>query len=242
MYRLLTIIGLIALCQSSYSQEVNISKIELAGPDVIIHYNLIDDNIGRKYALHLYSSLDDFIQPLNLVEGDIDIDIAVGGNKKVIWHAKEEMGEDYSGDIGLELKGTVYIPFISMDGFDDIGTFKRGKDYKLVWSGGRGDNVLNFELYRGENKIHTFEERPNVGNTSLAFPSSVKPGKNYKLKISDTRNRDEVVYTGSFQVKRKIPLGIKLGISFVVGGAAGYLISKAGSKDKYIPLPILPSR
>jgi len=242
MKRLLLLAGLLGLYQIGSTQEINISKIELAGPDVVIHYNLIDDNLDRKYALHLYSSLDDYIQPLALVAGDIDIDISVGGNKKVIWHAKEEMGEEFTGDVGLELKGSVYIPFISMDGFDDIGTFKRGKPYNLVWSGGRGDNVLNFELYRGENKIHSFEERPNVGNTALSIPTGVKPGKNYKLKISDTRNRDEVVYTGTFQLKRKIPLGLKLGITFVLGGAAGYFISRAGQKEKNIPLPILPSR
>ena len=220
------------------AQEVIISKIQLQERDVIIHYELRDPILERKYSLFLYTSNDNYILPLEKVSGDIGVDIAVGGNKKVVWHAGEEQGDSFKGDLAFELKGSVYVPFIFFDGFEDYEEFKRGKPYDLVWSGGRGDNILNFELYRGENKVHVFEERPNIGGTSLVIPTRIKAGKNYRLKISDKRNRDEVVYTSEFTIKRKVPLLLKVGTIFSVGVAAGILLRP----DELIPLPAVPSR
>ncbi len=107
------------LFTEAFAQEVNITKLERNGSNVIVHYELIDEDRDRRYSLHLYSSLDNYVQPLKLVDGDIGIDIAVGANKKAIWWAEEELGQDFNGGVSLELQGTIYIPFIAMDGFED---------------------------------------------------------------------------------------------------------------------------
>ncbi|WP_339792197.1 MAG: hypothetical protein ACMVP2_07190 [Imperialibacter sp.] len=224
------------------AQEVVITKIQLKDHEAIISYDLKDDILERRYALFLYSSHDNFIQPLEKVSGDVGVNLSVGGNKKIVWRPKEEFGDDFIGNLSFELKGSVYVPFIFLDGFEDYKELKRGKPYDLVWSGGRGDNVLNFELYKGENKIAVFEERPNVGNTKLTLPVKVKPGKDYRLKISDKRNRDEVVFTSEFTVRRKIPLALKLGAFFTVGVATGLLINQLTQEDPIIPAPGLPTR
>ena len=208
------------------AQEVTITQVELqANGDVLVHYNLQDERLDRKYSLYLYTSADNYIQPLEKVSGDVGVDLSVGGNKTMVWHAKEELGETFKGGVSLELKGSIYVPFIALDVFDDYKVFKRGKPYDVTWTGGRGDNVLNFELYRGDEKVKVLEERPNVGNTTIVIPSDVKPGR-YKFKISDSRNKDEVVYTLDFIVKRKVPLVLKLGL---VAGAAGAIGFAAGS-------------
>jgi hypothetical protein len=214
------------------AQEVAIAKVELlSSGDVVIHYNLSDENTDRRYALYLYTSTDNFIQPLELVEGDVGVNLSVGERKTIIWHAKEELGADFVGGLSLELKGNLYVPFISMDSFEDYKVFKRGKAYDLTWTGGRGDNILNFELYQGNEKVKVFEERPNVGNTTLVIPKDVKPGE-YRFKISDSRNRDEVVFTSNFQVKRKVPLAVTIGSGVVVGGAAVALIQLLGTGEE----------
>src|SRR6478609_1551450 len=147
------------------AQDVKITQMELqANGDVHVSYNLKDDRVDRKYSLYLYASADNYIQPLQKVGGDVGVNLTVGENKKLIWRAKEELGETYKGSVSLELKGSIYVPFIALDGFDDYKSFKRGKPYDVTWTGGRGDNVLSFELYQGENKVKVFEERPNVGN------------------------------------------------------------------------------
>jgi len=229
--------------QPSLAQEVKIEKVELQGNNVVIHYNLLDQNTDRKYSLHLYTSRDNYVQPMEMVDGDIGVDISVGENKKVIWNVNKEFGEDFQGDLAIELKGTIYIPFVSLDGFEQYEVLKRGKPYDFTWSGGRGDNVLNFELYRGETKVKVFEERPNVGNTQLTIPTDVKPGKGYWFKISDKRNRDEVVHTGTFVVQRKLPLILKVGLGAIVVGVTGYLLGSDNSQEEPdIPEPPLPQR
>lgn len=227
---LIVLILLIPTFQIS-AQEVRIKKVEIqANGDIVVSYNLLDDQLDRKYALYLYASTDNYIQPLEKVTGDVGVNIAVGENKQITWHAKEELGDGFEGSIALELKGNIYIPFITLDGFGDYKEFKRGKPYDITWTGGRGDNILNFELYQEDAKIKVFEERPNVGNTSMTIPKDVKPGT-YRFKISDSRNRDETVWTKDFQVKRKIPLVLTIGVGVVVGGAAAILISDAIRKN-----------
>ena len=232
----LFIIGLFSYISLSLSiaQEIQITNVNLAGNNVEIHYNLLDERIDRSYIINLYTSKDNFIQPMDLVSGDAGIDIAVGDNKKFVWNAKEELGEEFDGSVSLELKGNYYVPFITLDGLEEGKIFKRGKSNDFIWSGGRGDNVLNFELYRGNNLVKSFEERPNVGNTSISIPRKVKPGSGYRFRISDSNNRDEVVFSNTFSVKRKYPLGAQLGVAFVVGVGLGYLINILIPETPYV--------
>ncbi len=222
---------LLCFAYTSHAQDVVITQMALQ-PDgnVVLKYNLADDRIERKYSLYLYASTDNYIQPLTQVSGDIGVDIAVGGNKTITWNAKEELGDTFTGDVSLELKGNIYIPFIALDNFDDYKVLKRGKPYEVTWTGGRGDNVLLFELYEEDSKITVFEERPNNGNTTIIIPNDVKPGR-YRFKISDSRNRDEVVYTMNFIVKRKVPLIAKAGLGLALLGGVGYIVSQSGAES-----------
>lgn len=225
----------------SYAQEIQIMNVQMKGENIEVMYNLLDERIDRSYTVNLYISKDNFIQPMEQVSGDVGVDIPVGNNKKLIWHAKNELGADFEGDISLELKGNYYVPFITIDGITEGREFERGKEHDVIWSGGRGDNILNFELYRGEDLIVSFEERPNNGNTSIQIPVKVKPGDNYRFRISDKRNRDDVVYTDYFIIKRKIPLSLQLVSTAVIGVGAGFLIQFL-IPEPPISDPPLPSR
>ncbi|MDH5604445.1 MAG: hypothetical protein OEY51_10910, partial [Cyclobacteriaceae bacterium] len=87
----------------AFSQDVNITRMELLTDGAVaVYYDLTDENTEKKYALHLYSSIDNYIQPLEKVEGDIGVDLFVGKNKRLVWRAKEELGEDFTGDVALE--------------------------------------------------------------------------------------------------------------------------------------------
>lgn len=234
---------LLILCLSTITkaQELKITNIRLADEKVEVHYDLIDDRIDRTYSVFLYTSKDNFIQSMEKVSGDVGVDIPIGHNKTIEWNAKEELGDDFDGSVALELKGNFYVPFITVDGIEKDQEVKRGKMNDFVWSGGRGDNVLNFELYRGNSLVETYEERPNTGKTSIMISNNVPPGENYRFKVSDSRNRDEVVYTEPFTVRRKMPLGVKLGGVLVVGIGIGYLIKTLiPEKENHIPEPPLP--
>ncbi|MFK7952950.1 MAG: hypothetical protein AB8B73_08900 [Ekhidna sp.] len=208
------------------AQEIQITNIQKKGEDISVTYNLIDERIDRSYSIHLYTSQDNFIQPVKLVKGDVGVDISVGPNKTITWKAKEELGADFTGGMKLEIKGQIYVPFVELDGIEEDMIIKRGKPTDLVWFGGRGDNILSVELYRADQLVKSFEELPNTGSASLVIPTNVKPGDNYMYRISDSRNRDEVVFSNKFIVQRKIPLIPKIaGGTFI--SIAGYFLIKS---------------
>lgn len=186
------------------AQDFNITKLELAGNNVVVTYDLLD-TVKRTYSIYLYSSNDSFGAPLVEVAGDVGLEVQPGRSRRITWNAQKELGPTFKGELGLEVRGKVYIPFVKLDGFDDFKSLKRGKTYRITWTGGRGNSVLNFDLYRGETKVFTYPNIANVGHYDMEI-GKFKPGKNYKLRVSDSKNKDDVVYTSTFKINRKIPL------------------------------------
>jgi hypothetical protein len=229
---------LFAVVHFSSAQTFTIRRVELADQKVIVHYDLTDEVSGRSYTLSVFGSHDNYLNPLQKLTGDVGLEIKPGLNRKITWDAKSELGEDFTGAVALEVRGKLYIPFVRFSGFEDYKTLKRGKPYQLTWSGGTQQNILNFDVYKGEKKVATFANIANVGNYKMTLPKDAKPGKDYRLKISDTKNKDEVVYTGNFAVKRKTPLLLK--ILPVIGLA--YVATLIGDVDgkEDIPDPIEP--
>lgn len=206
------------------AQEVHIREIALLGDYVQIIYDLSDADITHKYQLSLYSSFDNYILPLQEVEGDIGVDLSVGGNKKIRWYARREFGEDFKGDIALELKGKLYIPFVTLNDFENVSRMKRDRPYTLTWVAGRGSNVLTWDLYNAKNeRVHTFTNIANVGEYELLIPKDIKPGKDYTLKITDQNNKEDIVITPAFEVQRRVPLYVPSGMA-TLGAGLLYLV------------------
>lgn len=232
----LIIVLLLNTVSLAFSQQFTIRRVEVSGDKINLYYDLVDD-LQRNYTIALYASRDNYISPLEKVGGDIGLEIKPGGNHKIVWSAKEELGADFEGKIALEVRGRVYIPFVRLDGLHK--SFKRDKPYELTWTGGTQQNILNFELYKGESKVTTFPNIANVGHYTLTMPLSVKPGKDYKFKITDSRNKDQIVYSQPFGVSRKIPLLLKgVPIALVAGGV--YFLTSGTKDSQNIPDPIVP--
>ena len=194
---------------SLQGQDLSIKKIEIDGERVYATYDLIDSTLERTYTINLYSSRDNFITPLKNVKGALGLEVPPGTNKVIEWNAREELGADFNDKVSLELRAKVYVPFIRLDEFPENKKFVRGRTYEILWRGGRPQNVLNFDLYKGETKVHTFSNIANEGKYTLIFPMRTRPGKDYHFRISDNKNRDEVVNTGNFRIAPKIPLAYK---------------------------------
>ncbi len=230
----LTLALLIMQSRICSAQEFSISYVELAADKLVVYYDLVDTVKERHYTIHVYSSLDNYLNPLEKVSGDAGLEVAPGLNKRITWNIGEEMGADFVGKVGLEVRGRLYVPFVRLTGFEDYGMHKRGKPFVITWSGGTRQNVLNFDLYQNETKIWTQPSVANTGNFEMTIPTSVKPGKVYRFRISDTKNKDEVVYTSDFDIKRKIPLAAKF-IPIVAVGTAIYLLIPEDGKTFSIP-------
>lgn len=215
------------------SQDISLQSIASAPGKIILNFSLDDPNPDRRYTLRLYSSLDNYVQPLQEVSGNIGIDQRVGGNKQIIWEASKELETTFDDYISFEVRAFIYIPFIEMEDLSKYGGFKRGKPYTIKWTGGRPDNVLNFELYKANKKIGMpFRDVANTGSyDKMRLPKGIRPGDDYYFLIADQNNSDQQVKTGTFKVKAQIPLLLKIAVGLVVGSGAGYLASYLGNTN-----------
>jgi hypothetical protein len=231
------VLVLISVCVGSpklSAQQLDVNRVELTGDHVILYYNLMDSVAGRTYSINLYSSRDNFLNPLTQVTGDLGIEVKPGIQRKVMWNAKQELGADFNDKVAIELRARIYIPFLRFDSFEKI---KRGKPTQITWRGGTPQNILNFELYRNGKKETTIPNVPNAGHTAMLIPMSVKPGKGYSFRISDSKNKDLVVQTSTFAVKPKVPFLVKV-LPLVVIGAVVPLVGGGGEGgEKSIPDP-----
>lgn len=230
---------------ATQAQTVSIKNVELAGEKIIVHYDLEDGNPNNSYKLDLYASRDNYAAPLTKVKGDIGMEVKPGVDRKIEWSIREELG-GYKGRIALEIRGKVYIPFVKLQNFDTEKSYKRGKSYSMSWKPG-STNPINIELYKGGQRISGEMNQPNNGGHTFYIPSQAKKGNDYRIKVTDTKSSDDVLYTSEFKVKPKVPLLVKVLPVLVIGGVVAALSGGGGGGGDgdgtgggEIPLPALP--
>lgn len=214
--RLSLLTAFLAVSFAASAQSVIIKKVELAGEQVIVHYDLDDSNPNNEYLINLYASKDNFATALTKVKGDVGMEIKPGADKKIYWTIRDEFG-GFKGKLSLEIRGKVYIPFVRLTNFDAKRTFKRGTTYGLTWKVG-SPNPINIELYKGGERISGEINQPNNGSHALFIPKHASNGKDYRIRISDAKNPEEVIYTENFKVGPKIPMWMKIAPVVVIGG------------------------
>ena len=217
------------------AQELSVKRMELNGDNVIVHFALLDSLAGRTYSVNLYSSRDNFVNPLTLISGDAGMDVKPGVERKVVWNAKQELGALFDGKVAIELRAKVYIPFLRFDSFTKI---KRGKPTQVTWRGGTPQHILNFELWRKGQRILTIPNVPNAGHTQMEIPASVKKGRGYTFKIVESKNKDLAIQTLPFAVKPKHPFLVKV-IPFIAIGGAFYALDVFGGEESSETDPIV---
>ena len=242
--RRIVVFFLVILPIYGFSQSVEIKDVELAGEEIIIHYDLQDSNPTNEYSLDLYASKDNFSSPLRQVKGDIGEEIKPGQDRKVTWRVRDEFG-GYSGKISFEIRGKVFTPIVKFQEFKVDKKYKRGKSYPLSWRPGN-TNPINIELFKGTQRISGEVNHPNSGSSLLSIPADAVKGDDYRVKVTDTKNPSGIVYTQNFRVVPKVPLLLKVIVPLaVVGGAVVGLGGSGGESgtqsDSELPFPDFPS-
>lgn len=213
---------------AAQAQTVVIKKVELAGENVIVHYDLDDSNPNNEYLINLYSSKDNYFAALTKVTGDVGVEVKPGSNKKIVWRIRDEYG-GYKGKIALEIRGKVYVPFVKLQEFDTKKTYKKGTTIDLKWKS-NAPNPINIELYKGGQRVGGDMNIPNNGSHSLYLEKHLSNGKDYRLKLTDTKHPDEVIYSDYFKVAPKIPMIVKVGAGVAVAAVIVVLVTKSGGK------------
>ena len=228
-----------------HAQKMAVKKVELAGEKIIVHYDLEDSNPNNEYQISLYSSKNNFATALAKVSGDVGNEVKAGANKKITWNIKEELGP-YKGKLSLEVRGKVFVPVVKLNNVTVGKNFKRGKSHTITWKPGN-TNAIHIELMKGGQRVTGELNQPNNGSFSLYIPAHAAIGKDYTLRITDSKNAEDAVSSVPFGVSRKIPLLLKVVPALAVGGLAAILLSGGGTPDPgppdaggEIPLPDKP--
>jgi hypothetical protein len=232
------------------AQTVVIKKVELAGEQVIVHYDLEDSNPNNEYLINLYTSKDNYFAALTKVTGDVGAEVKPGTDKKISWKIRDEYGP-YKGKLALEIRGKVYVPFVKLQNFDAKKGYKKGVTYQLNWKPG-ASNPINIELFHGGERVAGDMNLSNNGSHSLFIPKHASNAKDYRIKFTDTKNPDEVIYTDYFKVTPKIPMIVKIGAGVAVAAVLVVVLTqkKSPSEDPGnnnnntgtdIELPSIPS-
>ena len=215
------------ISSAGMGQNVIIKKLELAGEKLIVYYDLEDSNPSNQYQLNLFASKDNYATPLVKVAGDVGGEVTPGTSKKIEWNMREELG-GYKGRLSLEIRGRVYVPFVKIQSFDVNKSYKRGKNMDLNWKVG-STNPIHIELYKGSQRIQGELNHPNNGSYLMSISGKAKPGKDYRIKMTDAKNNENVIYTGYFKVTPKVPFFLKaLGAAAIIGGGIAALSGGGG--------------
>lgn len=223
MTRVILLLLLAGFCFESMAQKIHIKNMELVSDKLVVHYEIEDPNQNNEYKVALFASKDNYAAPLTKVNGDIGIEVKPGFNK-VEWDIRNEFGGTYKGPIAVELRASVFIPFVRLKTFTTSKGYKRGKTYPLEWRPGN-TNPVHIELFDGTTRLQGELNYPNNGAYTMNFDKRLKPGKNYRLKITDSKHADDFIYSESFKVRRKIPLLLKalpiVGVGYFVSTLIG---------------------
>jgi hypothetical protein len=181
---------------------------------LIVSYEIEDSNPNNEYLVTLFSSKDNFSAALQKVKGDIGQEVRPG-LRKLQWSVRDEYG-NFKGPISVEVRASVFVPFARLKNFITTKRYKRGKTYSLEWRPGN-TNPIHIELFKGTQRLDGELNHPNNGAYSINFSSGLKPGNDYRMKLTDSRHAEDFIYTENFKVARKIPLLLKA-LPVAVGG------------------------
>lgn len=230
MRRTTLIVLTVLLGNFVHAQKVAVKKVELAGEKIIVHYDLEDNNPNNDFQINLYASQNNFSTALTHVKGDVGNEVKAGINKRIEWSIREELGP-YKGKLALEIRGKVFTPFVKIQSFDVSRKYKRGNSYPLSWKANTS-TPIHIELYNGSQRVTGELNHPNNGSYSFSIPSNAKPGKDYRIKFTDSRSNDEIIYSSYFTVTPKVPMLLKIAPIVIVGGAAAVLLGGGGGGGK----------
>lgn len=235
----LLILLLLSVAIHGYAQQISLEWIELSGNKVIIHYDLIDNNPNHQYMINLYSSQDKFTNPITKVSGDVGQDVRPGEDKAITWDITRELGV-FKGRLTFEIRGRVFIPFVRLQPFDKGETFVRGKTYPLNWTSGNLSGQVNIELYKGQTRIPIENGMANVGKYEWNIPSGLKPGSDYTLRFTNTKDLNDYVVSMPFTIKAKYPLAAKIGLAVTAGAGITFMLLSGGDTPTTTPDQSLP--
>ena len=206
---------------SAFSQKLENLNAIAQGDRIVITYDINGTLAGDKCDVQIYSSHNNFSTSLQRISGDVGNGLSLGTGKKIEWEAKAELG-NYKGDLSFEIRADVKAVLAFTDA---ISNTKRGKSLTLAWRGGAKNQEVKMELLKAGVIQGSVATTNNNGNYQWTVPAKQRTGGGYQIRLV---NGTEVITTGSFSIKHKIPTFLKI---LPLMAAGGVVVLLGGSKD-----------
>jgi len=161
---------------------------------------------------------------------DINVDLIFENDQNESFRGSDASGADES---------TVDITFLAP--ISD-SKYKRGNAIQIRWTGGNPEDEFALDLFDGRFHYRHVGELKNSGTYPWIIPKDVKPGKEYKFKLTNTNDFGEYAFSKSFIVKKKVPLAVWIVPGALIVGGAVYLLFFHGEGEiQPLPAPIEPN-
>lgn len=226
---------------SVFGQKVTNVKAALENDKVIITYDLEGKSPTDRYSISLLSSVNNFTEPLQEVEGEVGAGIRPGTGLTITWNARKEV-DNFNGNVTFEVKATLMTGFFTIKIPSASGKYKKGKALNINWSGGNDKESVKIELLKSDKPVALINDHTgNTGSYKWEIPRKTKSSANYRIKITDLTNPGFSGLSGNFKISSKLPVAYIIIPGVVVLGTIAYLVTRDHStpveNNNALPVP-----
>ena len=232
--------GLMVMSADHWAQSLENLNASFDGEKLIVTYSLIYADANQKFKVVLFSSHDNYNQPI-FATGDAGENVLPGKVKRAVWNAKDVLPIDFDGEVLIKIKATrVAAPKLTFAPLA-ITTYKRGNTVSMKWTGGYRTDKIHIELIK-DNKVNLLvvDQINNTASYEWKMPKKVK-GRNYTLRVSNAAKPNELTESIPFIVKPRIPFLVKVIPMVAIGAAVAILKGGGPTPDEMLPRPLKPN-
>jgi hypothetical protein len=104
--------------------------------------------------------------------------------------------------------------------------YKRGNAFSISWND-TFENPVSLRLYQGDTFRRDLASSITTTKYSGVIPKKARPGEGYNFQLYDPQTKT-TLESGSFQIRRKIPLGLQIPVYVGAGVLIYFLINGGG--------------
>lgn len=237
---------------SNFSEAQSIENIVATfdNDSLIITYDLNSSSPSQLFNITLFSSHNNYQNPITMVSGDVGNSINPGKQKTVNWNVTKELPPEFNDEISIKIKAAIAITAKYKLNPLQNTSFKRGKQLNISWEGGNLSEQVNIDLLKNNIVQQSITQTENTHGYQWQIPKKQKSGNTYAIRISGSTNSSQNSTTDFFKIKPKIPLAFKIGVPILVGVLVGVLagsnnnggetISPDNNELSNLPIPVNP--
>jgi len=203
MKKTIIILWLGFLSLQAIAQKITPTSISIENGKIAIIFT-VKDLGNKKIAAKLYTSIDNYKNPVKEVSGNIGTDISQGENT-VYWDYKKE-GVRLPDDIDFEIKATTlklqYTSVFTHNKHFFMIPAEIGKkiNNEIIWRSNNFKKEVIVELYLDGSKSMVLDIIKNTGKYQWQPASAIGTDKNYQIMIVSNDDKEDYIISNHFEI------------------------------------------